>query len=159
LIASAALPVGCAANRMGVGMATPAPVPTLRQPMTGQTWRYAKHDLFNGALLDTEVDRVSSVDRTIDIDSHTRVILLRIRPTQAGGASLLHHPKPAVALPTEIQTSWGTILADPHGAASGIRSPIPLWPAKLQPGGKPGIEANTNHPKAARLAVESNDEG
>ena len=70
LIASAALPVGCAANRLQ-GIAASAPSATLRPPMTGQTWRYAKHDLFTGTLLDTQVDRVSAVDRTIDIASHT----------------------------------------------------------------------------------------
>jgi hypothetical protein len=142
LIASAALPVGCAANRMGVGMAAPVPVPTLRQPMTGQTWRYAKHDLFNGALLDTELDRVSSVDRTIDIDSHTEGDTAADTTDAGWWRKLVHHPKPAVALPTEIQTSWGTILADPHwGRLQVYDPPIPLWPAKLQPGWQTRIEA------------------
>src|SRR6266853_5999893 len=71
LIASAALPVGCAANRLDVGIAAPASLTAVRPPMPGQTWRYAKHDFFTGALLDIQVDRVSAVDRTIDIASHT----------------------------------------------------------------------------------------
>ena len=43
----------------------------VRQPAVGQTWRYAKHDFFTGALVDTQVDRVSAVGRTIEIESHS----------------------------------------------------------------------------------------
>jgi hypothetical protein len=111
--------------------------------MTGQTWRYAKHDLFTGALLDTQVDQVSTVDRTIGIESHTEG---DTAASTSSGASwwrnLLGHPKSAVALPTEIQSSWGMVLVDPHWGAVQVYEPsIPLWPTTLQPGWQTRINA------------------
>jgi hypothetical protein len=142
LIASAALPVGCAVNRAEVGVAAPAASAALRQPAIGQTWRYAKHDLFNGALLDTEVDQVSAVDRTIDIESHTE----GDAPTASSGTTWWHklvdHQKSAAALPTEVQSSWGMVLVDPHwGRVQVYEAPIPLWPAKFEPGWQTRIRA------------------
>ncbi len=141
LIASAALPLGCAANRLEVGVAASA---ALRPPMVGQTWRYAKHDLFNGALLDTQVDRASAVDRTIDIDSHTEGDTSA--ETSSTGASWwrkhFDRPKSVVALPAEIQSSWGMILVDPHWGRVQVYEPsLPLWPTTLQPGWQTRIKA------------------
>jgi hypothetical protein len=107
LIASEALPLGCAANRLEVGAATAAAA--LRPPMTRQTWRYAKHDLFNGAWLDTQADRVSAVDRTIDIDSHTEADNPAETSSTSAGWWRKHfdRPKSAAVLPSEIQSlSW-----------------------------------------------------
>src|ERR1700730_18435573 len=144
LIASAALPVGCAANRLDVGSAASASLAALRPPMTGQTWRYAKHDFFTGALLDTQVDRVSAVDRTIDIESRTEGDTAAEIPST--GASrwrkYFDRPKSAVALPTEIQSSWGMVLVDPHWGGVQVFEPsIPLWPTTLQPGWQTRINA------------------
>jgi hypothetical protein len=143
LIASAALPVGCAANRLQGGVAASASA-TLRPPMTGQTWRYAKHDLFTGALVDIQVDRVSTVDRTIDIASHTEGdSAAEIPSTGASGwRKYFDRPKSAVDLPAEIQSSWGMILVDPHWGQVQVYEPsIPLWPTKLQPGWQTQISA------------------
>jgi hypothetical protein len=131
---------------MGIGASASAPTTAtataLRQPTTGQTWRYAKHDLFSGALLDTEVDRVSAVDRTIDIESHTEGEGTADTTGAGWWHKLVNHQKSAVALPTEIQTSWGTVLADPHwGRLQVYDPPIPLWPSTLQPGWQTRIEA------------------
>jgi hypothetical protein len=144
LIASAALPVGCAANRMDVGTAAPASSTAVRPPMIGQTWRYAKHDLFTGALLDAQVDRVSAVDRTIDIASHTEGDTAP--EMQSNGANrwrkYFDRPKSAVDLPTEIQSSWGMVLVDPHWSRVQVYEPsIPLWPTTLQPGWQTRINA------------------
>jgi hypothetical protein len=144
LIASAALPVGCAANRMDVGTAAPASSTAVRPPMIGQTWRYAKHDLFTGALLDAQVDRVSAVDRTIDIASHTEGDTAP--EMQSNGANrwrkYFDRPKSAVDLPTEIQSSWGMVLVDPHWGRVQVYEPsIPLWPTTLQPGWQTRIDA------------------
>ena len=142
LIASAALPLGCVANRLEVGAATAAAA--LRPPMTGQTWRYAKHDLFNGALLDTQVDRVSAVDRTIDIDSHTEGDNPAETSSTSAGWWRKHfdRPKSAAVLPSEIQSSWGMVLVDPHwGRVQVYEPPIPLWPTTLQPGWQTRIKA------------------
>jgi hypothetical protein len=144
LIASAALPVGCAANRLDDGSATAAPVAALRPPAIGQTWRYAKHDLFNGALLDTQVDRVSAVDRTIDIDSHTEGDSTADTPSTGTGwwRKLVGHQNSASALPAEIHSSWGMVLVDPHwGRVQIYEPPIPLWPTTLQPGWQTRIRA------------------
>jgi len=145
LIASAALPVGCAANRLqGGGIAASASSAILRPPITGQTWRYAKHDLFTGALLDIQVDRVSTVDRTIDIASHTAGDTAEeMRSTGASGwRKYFDRPKSAVDLPTEIQSSWGMILVDTHWGGVQVYEPsIPLWPTKLQPGWQTRISA------------------
>jgi len=121
--------------------------------MTGQTWRYAKHDLFTGALLDTQVDRVSAVERTIDIESHTE------GDTAAESASrwrrYFARPKSAVDLPTEIQSPWGMILVDPHWGRAQVYEPaIPLWPTTLQPGWQARI--NTTYKSEAGPALPWN---
>ena len=66
LLSSAALSVGCAMRRPE-GEASPAA--NVRQPAVGQSWRYAQHDLFTGALVDDQLDRVATINRTIQIDS------------------------------------------------------------------------------------------
>src|SRR5260370_29009663 len=120
---------------MGVG--TPAAAhAAVRAPMIGQTWRYAKHDLFNGALVDNQVDRISAVDRTIDIDSHTEGDSADSSSTGAGWwRRHFDRQKSAITLPTEIQSSCGMVLADPHwGRVQVYEPPIPLWPSEFQPG-------------------------
>jgi hypothetical protein len=144
LIASAALPVGCAADRMGTRIPESASSTALRQPMTGQSWRYAKHDLFSGSRLDTQVDRVSAVDRTIEIESQTE------GDTPAGSSASgatwwrkhFDRPRSAVALPAEIQSSWGMVVVDPHWGRVQVYEPaIPLWPTNLQPWWQTRIKA------------------
>jgi hypothetical protein len=152
LIASAALPVGCAANRTDVGIGAPASSTAVRPPMIGQTWRYAKHDLFTGALLDAQVDRVSAVDRTIDIASHTEGDAAP--ELQSNGANrwrkYFDRPKTAVDLPTEIQSSWGMVMVDPHWGRIQVYEPsIPLWPTTLQPGWQTRINAKYKSSEAA----------
>jgi hypothetical protein len=108
----------------------------------GQTWRYAKHDLFSGALLDTQVDQVSAVDRTIDIESHTEGDTTAAATGASWWRKLVNHPKSAAALPTEIQSSWGMIVVDPHWGRIQVYEPaIPLWPITLQPGWQTQIKA------------------
>ena len=140
LIASAALPVGCAASRMQAPGADS--VHSVRPPMTGQTWRYAKHDLFTGAVLDTQVDQVATVDRTIDIDSRTEGDTAASTSSGASGwRKLFGHTKSAAALPSEIQSSWGMVLVDPHWGRVQVYEPsIPLWPATFQPGWQTSIK-------------------
>src|SRR5207344_1210757 len=49
--------------------ATSVPPRVVRAPAVGQSWRYAKHDYFNGIIVDTQIDRVSKVDKSIEIES------------------------------------------------------------------------------------------
>ena len=141
LIASATLPVGCAANRMGGGNVDSAP--QARAPVAGQTWRYAKHDLLTGALIDTQVDRVTSIDPSIDIDSRTEGDTATGATTGAGWwRKVFGHPKSAADLPTEIQSSWGMVVVDPHWGRVQVYEPsIPLWPIALRPGWQTRIAA------------------
>src|ERR1700722_1674037 len=141
LIASAALPVGCAANHMGGGNVDSAP--QARPPAAGQTWRYAKHDLITGALIDTQVDRVASTDPTIDIDSRTEGDTATGATAGAGWwRKVFGHPKSAADLPTEVQSSWGMVLVDPHWGRVQVYEPsIPLWPIALRPGWQTRITA------------------
>ena len=141
LIASAALPVGCAANRMGGDNVDSSP--QARPPAAGQTWRYAKHDLITGGLIDTQVDRVTSIDPTIDIDSRTEGDTAAEAKTGAGWwRKVFSHPKSAAELPTEVQSSWGMVLVDPHWGRVQVYEPsIPLWPIALRPGWQTRITA------------------
>ena len=65
-----AVAVGCAAR----GTSTPAPggrPPVVRAPALGQTWRYAKHDYFTGAVVDTQIDRVTKLGQSVEIESRS----------------------------------------------------------------------------------------
>jgi hypothetical protein len=65
-LSSAALSVGCAIRRTAAETVQPAQ--NVREPVVGQSWRYAKHDIFTGAVLDYQVDRIAAVDHAVDID-------------------------------------------------------------------------------------------
>lgn len=139
LLSSAAVPLGCALNR-GRPAPTSPPIP-VRLAAVGQSWRYAKRDVFTRAVVDTERSQLTKVDRTVEIDSH-------IESDQEGGSKSsskggwLHkyfarstHARAAAPLPSEIQQPWGMILVDPHWSEVQIyETPIPLWPARLEPG-------------------------
>jgi hypothetical protein len=135
LLSSAALAVGCSTERSRPAAPT-APSSPVRQPAVGQSWRYAKRDVFTRAVVDTEVQQVTKVDRTVEIDSH-------IESDKEGKSKAktdwLHkyfaHPRAASALPSEIQAPWGMILVDPHWSEVQVyETPIPLWPTQLEPG-------------------------
>ena len=140
LLAAAALPAGCALGRRGAGPAAAAPAARdIRPPAAGQSWNYVKHDLFTHAVVDNQIDRVAAVGRTIDIDSHTEAHAADAAKTSAWGMNWLRqyfdHPQPDAALPSEVQTPWGSVLVDPHWRQVQVfENPIPLWPARLEPG-------------------------
>jgi len=148
LASAAALPVGCSAFKGGdggAGQGATAGVagPPLRQPVVGQSWRYAKRDLFTRSVVDTQVDRVTRVGRTVEIDSHTE------SDPEGGSKSSsgwLHkyfaHPRTGSVLPSEIQEPWGMVRVDPHWSEVQVYvTPIPLWPAQLEPGWETRIKA------------------
>jgi hypothetical protein len=136
LLSSAALSVGCAVRQSGADTAAP-PAQNVRQPAVGQSWRYAKHDIFTHAVVDDQVDRVATVDHTVEIDSSYQAA-----NENAGkwGAALLrkylgHRDNPAGTLPSEVQDPWGMVAVDPHwGQVQVYETPIPLWPTQLRPG-------------------------
>jgi hypothetical protein len=58
------------------------------------------------------------------------------------GGDYFDRPKSAVDLPTEIQSSWGMVLVDPHWDRVQVYEPsLPLWPTTLQPGWQTRINA------------------
>jgi len=141
LLSAAAFSAGCASR--GHGAAQPTPATGARQPAVGQSWRYAKHDLYSRKLVDDQTDRITAVGTTVDIDSQSEAVAASKTERPSWGSSWLSkyvpHPDtpPDRALPSEIQQPWGKILVDPHwGQVQVYETPIPLWPIQLRAGWK-----------------------
>jgi hypothetical protein len=137
LLSSAAWSAGCSTRP---STATVSPAPVVRAPAVGQSWRYAKHDLYTHAIINEEVDRVASIDRYIEIDSNNQTAGRDNAARVSWSSSLLrefagHRQRPAGELPGEVQGPWGMVLVDPHwGQIQVYETPVPLWPVQLQPG-------------------------
>jgi len=154
LLSSAALSVGCAVR--APADATAPAAQNVRQPVPGQSWRYAKSDIFTRKVVDEQLDRVDTVDHTVEIGSSYQV------PAKAGkqgwGAAKLqkltgHQNIPAGSLPSEIQDPWGMVAVDPHWSQVQVyETPIPLWPTVLEPGWMTRISTDYKTPadQAAR---------
>jgi hypothetical protein len=137
LLSSAAF-VGCATRRPGDEAAAQSSA-KVRQPVVGQSWRYTKRDIFTHAAVDDQVDRVATVDHSVEIDS-----TYQASSNEAAGSrwglgllrkSMGHRDSPTGALPSEIQDPWGMVSVDPHWSQVQVyETPIPLWPAELRPG-------------------------
>jgi hypothetical protein len=139
LLSSAALSVGCTMRRSEVAPRD-ASSPTVRPPAVGQSWRYAKHDIYTHTLVDDEIDRVAAVGRTIDIDSRSEAEKKNVDAKWGTPWLRKYIPRrelPEGPLPSEIQSPWGQVLVDPHWSQVQVyEAPIPLWPAELAPGWK-----------------------
>ena len=152
LLSSAALAVGCTLGRPE-GSGGRVSSPTARQPEVGQSWRYAKRDAFTHNIVDEQVDRVSAVGATIDVESHS---VVTPAATPAWGSAWLkkYLPQRDIAsgpLPSEIQDPWGLIRVDPHwGEVQVYENPIPLWPSELRSGWS--IQVNTKYKTPAAAA-------
>ena len=70
LLLAAAASVGCAARATDRSIHG-GPTPVIRSPAVGQSWRYAKHDYFTGKVVDTQIDRVSKIGESIEIESRS----------------------------------------------------------------------------------------
>jgi hypothetical protein len=113
----------------------------VRSPAVGQSWRYAKFDIFTRALVDDQIDQVAAVGSTIDIDSRSEAAKNKTADSKWGDSWLRKYiPRrelPEGPLPSEIQAPWGQVLVDPHWIQVQVyEAPIPLWPAQLLPGWK-----------------------
>lgn len=111
----------------------------VRAPAVGQTWRYSKHDKVTGTAVDTQIDRVSSVGQTIEIESHSEMGKDKPAASPSWGTAWLEkygsREKAGGPLPYEVQEPWGMVLVDPHwSVVQAYEKPIPLWPAQLRPG-------------------------
>ena len=114
-IASAALaPVACGVPlgyERGTPVVQPKPTPNVRPPQVGQEWTYVKRAIFDGKILGTVTEKVTSLGSAIVIE----------RIDESGGR-----------LANEIQGSWGmvqTTTAWPRVIS--FNPPIPLWPQEL----------------------------
>jgi hypothetical protein len=129
---------GCAAR--GAEMPSPSvSPPTVRAPAVGQSWRYAKHDYFTGRIVDTQIDRVSKIGRSVEIESHSETAGDKPITLPSWGDSwwqeYMGNAAALAPIPTEVQKPWGMIIIDPHWSEiQAFEKPIPLWPSQLVPG-------------------------
>jgi hypothetical protein len=130
--------------------ATALPAKNVRQPVQGQSWRYARHDIYTRSVVDEQVDQVGAVDHTVEIDSSFEAARANAKP--GWGAALLkkytgHKASPGGTLPSEIQDPWGMVAVDPHWSQVQVyETPIPLWPTQLEPGWQTRISTKYKTP-------------
>jgi hypothetical protein len=147
ILFSAAASVGCAAS----GTKTQAPSGAaliVRPPALGQSWRYAKHDYFTDKIVDTEIDRVSALDNSIVIETHSETAGdKRIRYPSWGDSwwhEYMGNDETPARAPIEVQKPWGMIVVDPHWSElQAFKKAMPLWPSQLRPGWS--ITASTDY--------------
>jgi hypothetical protein len=138
LYLAAAASVGCVAR--GTNTPTPGgPAPVVRSPAVGQSWRYAKHDYFTGKVVDTQIDRVSKIGQSVEIESRSETAEDRPITFPSWGESWWHKYMRADAAriggPIEIQRPWGMVVVDPHWSEmQSFEKAIPIWPSELRPG-------------------------
>jgi len=137
LLSAAAVPIGCCAR--GMAEAPIHAAASVRQPAVGQSWRYARHDYFTRSLVNTQVDRVTAVGQTIQIESQSETAPVGPVKYPSWDATwrqkYLGHDSPDAAVPMEIQEPWGMVIVDPHWIQlQAYEEPIPLWPTQLRPG-------------------------
>jgi hypothetical protein len=138
IVLAATASVGCVAR----GTKTPAPSgppPVVRAPAVGQSWRYAKHDYFTNKVVDTQIDRVSVIGKSVEIESHSETTGDKPIIYPSWGDSwwreYMEIDAPTVRVPIEVQKPWGMIVVDPHwSAVQAFEKAIPLWPSQLLPG-------------------------
>jgi hypothetical protein len=133
-----AVSAGCA----GRGTKIPAnsgPAPVVRAPVVGQSWRYAKHDYFTGKVVDTQIDRVTKIGKSVEIESRSETGGDKPITFPSWGDSwwqeYMGNETAVAAAPTEVQKPWGMIVIDPHWTEpQAFEKAIPLWPSQLRPG-------------------------
>jgi hypothetical protein len=149
LLSSAAL-AGCATRRSGDATAAQSSA-QVRQPVVGQSWHYAKRDIFTHAAVDDQVDRVATVDHSVEIDSTYQASGNETAGSRWGLGLLRkytgHRDAPTGALPSEIQDPWGMVSADSHWSQVQVyETPIPLWPTELRPGWQTRVSTHYKTP-------------
>jgi len=138
LLSAAALSLG--SGEYGSGLATAFGVEAkVRQPNVGQSWTYSKRDLVTRAMIDIEVDQISAVGQSVEIESHSKTNENNSVDYPSWGLLWLEkhrdRSRSAAPAPTEVQDPWGMVLVDSHWAQLQVyEKPIPLVPAQLRPG-------------------------
>lgn len=113
--------------------------PVVRDPAIGQSWHYAKRDYFNGELLDTQIDRVTKIGQSIEIESRFESGESQPLTYSSWGAGWwrenMHGDTARAGGLIEVQRPWGMVVVDPHWSEMQFfEEPIPLWPSELRPG-------------------------
>jgi hypothetical protein len=135
---AAAASIGCVARETQIP-ATSGPAPVVRAPAVGQSWRYAKHDYFTGKLVDTQIDRVTKIGKSIEIESRSEMAEDKPITFPSWGDSwwqeYMGNETAVAPAPTEVQKPWGMIVIDPHwNELQAFEKALPLWPSELRPG-------------------------
>jgi hypothetical protein len=135
---AAAASAGCVARGSKIPE-TSSPAPVVRAPAVGQSWRYAKHDYFRGKVVDIQVDRVSKISNSVQVESHSERAGDHSITLPSWGDSwwqeYMGNEASVAAAPTEVQKPWGMIVIDPHWPElQAFEKAIPLWPSRLVPG-------------------------
>ena len=126
----------------------------VRAPEVDQSWRYVKHDLVSGVLLDTEVNRVAVTGAAIGIVSHSES-----KPEGTVAYPSWGNPWTAKYMNPdllgnshvgEVQIPWGMVLVDSHWPrVQAYEKPIPLWPVELRSGWSGLYSTNYRTPETA----------
>ena len=138
---------------------SPTPVsPIVRPPGLGQSWHYARHDGITGKIIDVQVDRISALGHTINIESWSEAALANT-PSSLWGAKWLHPVERAASrarsLSSEVQEPWGMIIVDPHWDLVQVYArPIPLWPTQLRPGWRSLVNTQYQTTRATDLPLQ-----
>jgi hypothetical protein len=155
VLGSVALPIGGMMRASAADSITAAqPARAVRSPGLGQLWRYARHDGITGHVIDMQVDRVSAVDVTVNIESWSEAAPVDPEPASWGTKWLHPFGRTATpsALPSEVHEPWGMIVVDPHWDLVQVyERPIPLWPTQLLPGWRSSINTQYETAKATGL--------
>jgi hypothetical protein len=136
---SVGLPMGCMSrSRAADPISVTHLSPVVRPPELGQSWRYARNEGITGKLIDIQVDRVSAIDQSVNIESWSEGAPPDTGPSSWGAKWLRPFERAASrpsGLPSEVQAPWGMIIVDPHWDLVQVyKRPIPLWPTQLRPG-------------------------
>jgi hypothetical protein len=136
LYLAAAASVSCVAR----GTDTPTPggaAPVVRSPALGQSWRYAKHDYITGEVVDTQIDRVSKIGQSIEIESRSETAEDKPITYPSWGENWRQKYMPADAArvggPVEIHSPWGMVVIDSHWSEmQAFENAVPVWPSELR---------------------------
>jgi hypothetical protein len=135
---AAAASVGCVARGTKMPMSSGSAA-VVRAPAMGQSWRYAKHDYFTGKVVDTQIDRVTKIGQSVEIESHSETAEDKQITFPSWGDSwwqeYMGNETAVATAPTEVQRPWGMIIIDPHWSEmQAFEKAVPLWPSQLVPG-------------------------
>ncbi len=138
LLLAAAASVGCVARATDRSIQG-GNTPVIRSPAVGQSWRYAKHDYFTGKIVDTQIDRVSNIGESIEIESRSETAEGQPIAYPSWGESWWRKYMPADSARSggriEIHRPWGMVAVDPHWSElQSYEKAIPIWPSQLRPG-------------------------